>query len=99
MLTALIQSDQYVHVLYEFIYLFGGGGGRRGWWRLGWGMYVCLWGGLLTAMAVELLTSKITAVCKTKRLIITKLFDEQLLPIFDQTLSPTLTTKISFCKV
>ena len=48
-------------------------------------------GGLLTAMAVKLLTSKITTVCETTRrlyniLIMTKLFDEQLLPNFDQAL-------------
>ena len=67
----------------------------------GGGIYVCLWGGegLLTAMAAELLTSKITTVCETKRrsyniLIMTKLFDEQLLPNFDQALSRTSTTKI-----
>ena len=56
-------------------------------------------GGLLMAMAVELLISKITTVCETKRrlyniLIMTKLFDEQLLPNFDQALSRTGTTKI-----
>ena len=64
-------------------------------------MYMCLWGGgaLLTAMAVELLASKITTVCETKRrsyntLLMTKLFDEQLLPNFDQALSRTSITKI-----
>ena len=56
-------------------------------------------GGLLTAMAVELLASKITIVCETKRrsyntLLMTKLFDEQLLPNFDQALSRTSITKI-----
>ena len=56
-------------------------------------------GGLLTTMAMELLISKITTVCETKRrsyniLIMTKLFDEQLLPNLDQALSRTSTTKI-----
>ena len=55
--------------------------------------------GLLTAMAVELLTSKITTVCETKRrlyniLIMTQLFDKQPLPNFDQALSRTSITKI-----
>ena len=99
--TESIQSDQYVHVLYEFIYLFiylFAVDGERG---VG-GICMCVFGeggGLLTAMAVELLTSKITTVCETKRglcniLVMAKLFDEQLLPNFDQTLSRTSTTKI-----
>ena len=49
-------------------------------------------GVLLTAMAVELLTSKITTVCETKRrlyniLMMIKLFDEQLPPNVDKALS------------
>ena len=57
-------------------------------------------GVLLTAMSVELLASKITTVCETKRrlyyiLKMTKLFDKQLLPNFgDQTNSRTGTSKI-----
>ena len=56
-------------------------------------------GGLLTAMAVELLTSKFTTVCETKRrsykiLIMTNIFDEQLLPNFDQALPRTSANKI-----
>ena len=57
-------------------------------------------GVLLTAMAVELLTSKITTVCETKRrlyddiLLMRKLFNEQLLPNLEQALSRTSTTKI-----
>ena len=63
---------------------------------------MCVYGeeGVLpTAMAVELLTSKITTVCETKRqlyniLIMTKLFDEKLLRNVDQALSRISTTKI-----
>ena len=56
-------------------------------------------GVLLTAMAVELLTSKITTVCETKRqlydiLLMRKLFNEQLLPNLEQALSRTSATKI-----
>ena len=56
-------------------------------------------GGLVTAVAVQLLTGKITTVYETERrlydtLIMRKLFDEQLLPNFDQTLSRTTTSKI-----
>ena len=56
-------------------------------------------GVLLTAMAVELLTSKITTVCETKRrlyniLLMRKLFNEQLLPNLKQALSRTSATKI-----
>ena len=56
-------------------------------------------GVLLTAMSVELLASKITTVCETKRrlysiLLMAKLFDVQLLPNFDQALSRTATSKI-----
>ena len=66
-------------------------------------MYVCLWFGgggvLLTAMAVELLISKVKTVCETKRrlynvLIMTKLFNEQLKPNFDQALSRTNTATL-----
>ena len=56
-------------------------------------------GVLLTAMAVELLTSKITTVCETKRrlyniLLMRKLFNEQLLPNLEQALSRTSAAKI-----
>ena len=56
-------------------------------------------GGLVTAVGVQLLTGKITTVYETERrlydtLIMRKLFDEQLLPNFDQTLSRTTTSKI-----
>ena len=63
---------------------------------------MCVYGeeGVLpTAMAVELLTSKITTVCETKRrlyniLLMRKLFNEQLLPNLEQALSRTSATKI-----
>ena len=65
------------------------------------GMHVCLLGGggLLTAMAVELLTKKSTPVCGTNRrlyniLVMRKLFNKQLLPNLEQALSRTSTTKI-----
>ena len=79
---------------------FSGGGVL--WGVGGNGMYVCVWGGRMVAdaMPVELLPSKITTVCETKRrlyniLIITKVFDQhqQLLPNFDQPLSRTGTSK------
>ena len=55
-------------------------------------------GELLMAMAAELLTGKITTVCETKRrlhnrLLMTKFFDEQLLPNFDHALSRTSANK------
>ena len=56
-------------------------------------------GGLLTTMTVELLTRKITTVCETERplhniLMMRKLFDEQLLPNFDQALSTKIRSNV-----